>query len=128
MSKTEVVATIRELKESKQEYEQFATSIEFMFLRLEREIEQAGGFINTNVSTGNEKERLRLVQAALRSINAFDGAIDGEQRSTNAALVAFQNAYNAEVSEELKLRPLGYFGRRTLSLIRAAFLSMGQGS
>lgn len=93
-------------------------SIEVLFLRLERQIANAGGSINTNINANSEQETFQLIQAVLQSINAFDGVPDGNQASTNRALVAFQQAYNDDdAPRKLELKPLGFFGRRTLPII-----------
>ncbi len=117
-SKQDVVKKIQELKRIADDYEGLAGSIDLLFLQLEREIASSGGSINTNIDVNNNQKTFQLIQTVLQSINAFEGVPDGEQRSMNRALVAFQQAYNEDAPKKLELKPLGFFGRRTLSIIR----------
>ncbi|MFQ6023319.1 MAG: hypothetical protein ACE5NW_11405 [Acidiferrobacterales bacterium] len=118
MSKDQVENTIKAMKKSTDEYDEFKGSSDFVFLRLEREISKSGGAINTKIAEGYDREVFQLIQSALQAINAFRGNLDGEQVSTNRALEVFQREYNQKVSEELQLKPRGFFGRRTLYIIR----------
>lgn len=117
-SKGDMIHKIQELKKNADDYRELSGSIEVLFLRLEQQIANSGGSINTNINAHSEQETFQLIQAVLQSINAFDGVPDGSQASTNRALVAFQQAYNDDAPRKLELKPLGFFGRRTLSIIR----------
>ena len=117
-SKKDMIHKIQELKKNADDYRELSVSIEVLFLRLERQIANSGGSINTNIYANSEQETFQLIQAVLQSINAFDGVLDGNQASTNRTLVAFQQAYNDDAPRKLELKPLGFFGRRTLSIIR----------
>lgn len=118
MSRDEAVARVKAMKKSTDDYEKLAGSPDFVFLQLEREISNSGGAINTNIANDNERDVFRLIQTALQFIDAFQGSPDGAQGPANRALEAFQKGYNAQVPKERELRPLGFFGRRTLSIIR----------
>lgn len=118
IAKEEVVNNIREMMKSTVDYRELQGSPDFVFLRLEREISKSGGSINTNVGSGYDREVFQLIQSALQAINAFEGNLDGDQVSTNKTLERFQKAYNRKVPEERRLKPLGFFGRRTLYIIR----------
>jgi hypothetical protein len=88
-SKEDMIQKIQEVKKNADDYRELSGSIEVLFLRLERQIANSGGSINTNINA-----------------------------NTNRALVAFQQAYNDDARRKLELKPLGFFGRRTLSIIR----------
>lgn len=128
LSKEEAKSRIIEIKERAASYNELAGGADFVFLKLEREIANSGGAINTNAGTGNEVEVFQLIQSALQSIDAFQGNPNGAQVLTNRSLREFQEAYNAQVPEKRRLKPLGFFGWRTLSVIREEYWKIIQKS
>lgn len=125
-SKTQVIEKIKAMSKTADAYDAVTQSMDFVFVELERAIARSGGYINTNEGGGTEQEVLRFIQTALRSINAFEGTPDGEQSSTNRALEAFQANYNLGLAEGMQLRPLGFFGPRTLSILRERYWRSAQ--
>ncbi len=118
-SKAQIIGKITAMSKMADAYNEVTQSMEFVFVELEHVITRSGGYINTNEGTESGPKFLRLIQTALASIDAFEGTPDGDQSSTNKALEAFQATYNAGLSpDEIQLRPLGFFGPRTLSIMR----------
>ena len=118
-SKAQIIEKITAMSKMADVYNEVTQSMEFVFVELEHVITRSGGYINTNEGTESGPKVLRLIQTALASIDAFEGTPDGDQSSTNKALEAFQATYNAGLSpDEIQLRPLGFFGPRTLSIMR----------
>ncbi|MDH3670680.1 MAG: hypothetical protein OES46_05880 [Gammaproteobacteria bacterium] len=128
MSKDDILTRLRVMKKSIDDYQRLEGSPDFVFLKLEREISNSGGAVNTNIAGENERDVFRLIQTALQFIDAFQGNPDGTQASTNRALEEFQQAHNAKLPKEQQLKPLGFFGRRTLTLIRNKYWKIIQKS
>lgn len=118
MSKDDILVRLRMMKKRTDDYQRLEGSPDFVFLKLEREISISGGAVNTNIAGESARDVFRLIQTALQFIDAFQGSPDGMQASTNRALEEFQTAHNAKLPKEQQLKPLGFFGRRTLALIR----------
>ena len=128
MSKDDILARLRVMKKSTDDYQKLEGSPDFVFLKLEREISNSGGAVNTNIAGESARDVFRLIQTALQFIDAFQGNPDGTQASTNRALEEFQKAHNAGLPKEQQLKPLGFFGRRTLALIRNKYWKIIQKS
>lgn len=128
MSKDDILARLRVMKKSTDDYQRLEGSPDFVFLQLEREISNSGGAINTNIAGESAGDVFRLIQMALQFIDAFQGSPDGTQASTNRALEEFQKSHNAGLPKDQQLKPLGFFGRRTLALIRNKYWKIIQKS
>lgn len=128
MSKDDILARLRVMKKSTDDYQRLEGSPDFVFLKLERGISNSGGAVNTNIAGESARDVFRLIQTALQFIDAFQGNPDGSQASTNRALEEFQKAHNAKLPKEQQLKPLGFFGRRTLALIRNRYWKIIQKS
>lgn len=128
MSKDDILARLRAMKKSTDDYQRLEGSPDFVFLQLEREISNSGGAVNTNIADESARDVFRLIQTALQFIDAFQGSPDGTQASTNRALEEFQKTHNAKLPKEQQLKPLGFFGRRTLALIRNKYWKIIQKS
>lgn len=128
MSKDDILARLRVMKKSTDDYQRLEGSPDFVFLKLEREISNSGGAVNTNIAGESARDVFRLIQTALQFIDAFQGNPDGSQASTNRALEGLQKAHNAKLPKEQQLKPLGFFGRRTLALIRNRYWKIIQKS
>ena len=128
MSKGDILARLRVMKKSADDYQRLEGSPDFVFLKLEREISNSGGAVNTNVAGESARDVFRLIQTVLQFIDAFQGSPDGSQASTNRALEEFQKVHNEKLPKEQQLKPLGFFGRRTLALIRNKYWKIIQKS
>lgn len=128
MSRDDILARLRVMKKSTDDYQRLEGSPDFVFLKLERGISNSGGAVNTNIAGESARDVFRLIQTALQFIDAFQGNPDGSQASTNRALEEFQKAHNAKLPKEQQLKPLGFFGRRTLALIRNRYWKIIQKS
>ncbi len=93
----------------------------FILYKIEMIMPNYGTSIDTRILDESRTETYKLIQTALRDINAYRGNIDGDPKATSDAVKEFQKAINiqqkAEIFEE---KTLGVFGYRTLEAIRIA--------
>ncbi|MEC4672596.1 MAG: hypothetical protein VST68_00270 [Nitrospirota bacterium] len=96
----------------------------FVFLQLDKSIAQYRGSINTNKKDESRTEVYRLIQLSLQSVGFYDGDINGDQQTTGQVLQSFQQTYNNKAPPDQQISHVGFFGRLTLSAIRAKFIEI----
>lgn len=95
---------------------------------LEKTIPQYGRSISTAVEPDFERKKAYLlIQTVLKELGFYQGRPDGEQQSTQAAVVRFQKTFNASLKnlgpayEPQKIDRLGLVGYKTLEAMRSTY-------
>ena len=110
-----------------EEVEGFHSTLNKLFL-LEKTIPSFGKFISTHVEPdADRKKSYLLIQTILMELGYFNGKPDGNQQRTQAAVVRFQQAFNASLQvlgpeyRAQKIEQFGNVGYKTLEAMRSTY-------
>ena len=116
MTKDQLIDATQLLVSKANELESYKDQFSYKILKLENQIPKYGRYIDTRIQDDNRTNAYKSIQSVLKEINFYAGTIDGNQQSTNKALVDFQNYYNtrADSANAIRDEQLGIFGYKSL--------------
>ncbi|HNW58614.1 MAG TPA: hypothetical protein PKI62_02925 [bacterium] len=118
LARPQVVDTLRALVRFAGEAAEWRNNYNYRLFELEQQMQRYGGFISTRIQDTSRTSVYRMIQAVLSEVGFYEGALDGAQTATHAALVAFQQDYNQRVPENEQITSLGSCGFQTLEALR----------
>ncbi len=121
LSRSQALDTLRALVQSAEEVKTWRDNFNYKLFALEQQMIRYGGFISTRIADAERAAVYKMIQSVLSDLGFYEGALDGAQRATYDALVAFQNDYNAKVMEAERISALGSFGYQTLEAVRSRY-------
>ncbi len=124
LTKTQALDTLRALVKSAEAVNSWRANFNYRLFEIEQQMMRYGGFISTRIADGERIAVYRMIQALLSDLGFYEGPLDGAQRATHEALVAFQNDYNTRVTEAERISALGSFGYHTLEAVRSRYRQM----
>ncbi|HOT98016.1 MAG TPA: hypothetical protein PLN61_07165 [bacterium] len=117
----QVVDTLRALVKFAGEAAEWRNNFNYRLFELEQQLHRFGGFISTRIQDASRTAAYRMIQGVLSEVGFYSGVLNGEQKATYDALVAFQKDYNQQVAENEQITSLGSFGYRTLEALRSRY-------
>ncbi len=121
VTRAQALDTLRSLVKCAEDVKTWRTNFNYKLFEIEQQMMRYGGFISTRISDGERTSVYKMIQAVLSDLEFYEGPLDGAQRATYDALVAFQNDYNSKVPEGEKIASLGSFGYQTLEAVRSRY-------
>jgi hypothetical protein len=121
LARSEALDTLRTLLKFAGEAAEWRNNFNYRLFELEQQMQRFGGFISTRIQDSSRTAAYRMIQEVLSEIGFYEGALDGGQRATYEALIAFQKDYNQRVPENEQITSLGSFGFQTLEALRSRY-------
>lgn len=119
LNKDQLINVIRQLIDRVSELEKLEANINYKLTKMELMIQDFGNAIDTKIKDKDRVESYKKIQSILKAIGFFESEVDGDQHSTNIAVINFQKTYNQnEKKKVFEDNELGYFGYTTCAAIR----------
>ncbi|MGB3179789.1 MAG: peptidoglycan-binding domain-containing protein [Cyclobacteriaceae bacterium] len=120
MQKDSALLQIRQLLKTQEQVMNNRRHFSYTLFEVEKHMH--GKSINLRIDNIVDKEAIRSIQRALKTMEQYDGPVDGNREATYHAVIRFQQWLNKVDGKKkkpfIKLSNFGIFGYRTLEALR----------